>query len=103
VRSMYLAPPGLIDRTKAYMADKHEKAEIMNDIDIEVMKKSNVLPSTFDGHICSIPNSKKLILDNRWLCMECNQRWRVGSRWDRVKWEWVLHWKMYGRDIFTVA
>lgn len=98
---MSLAPVGLIDNCKAVMADKHEKAEIMNEI--EVITKRPMLASAFDGHICSIPSKKRLTKDDRWICLECDQRWKVGSRWDKVKWEWVLHWKMYGRDIFTIA
>jgi hypothetical protein len=100
---MSLAPVGLIDYYKALMADNHEKAEIINESEIQDSIRRPMVASSFDGHICSIPSKKRLTLDDRWICIECDQRWRVGSRWDRIKWEWVLHWKMYGRDIFTIA
>ena len=97
---MYLAPVGLIERTKALLADNHEKAEIINESEMQDITRRPMLASSFDGHICSIPSKKRLTIDDRWICIECDQRWRVGSRWDRIKWDWVLHWKMYGRDQF---
>ena len=99
---IYLAPAGLIDRCKEVMEIKRMRAQVIDDLYVEELRHGSMLSSDFDGHICMIPKGR-LKVNERWFCMECDQRWKVASRWNRLKHEWELSWRMYGQDIFTVG
>ena len=94
---MNQAPAGLIESTKALIADKHEKAEIIEEIEI----KRPLSATAFNGHICSLPIGEKMRRGNRWICMHCEQGWRVAYYWNRIKADWIPYWKMYGKDDFS--